>query len=196
MCVMLALSPLRHFKKDKVRWQRSPGFFIKHRSSIMAVNILTKLFKTIQSPRHCIPLFVTFTFLLILNWLVMRFVTRSGMPLSYNRGIAFGIGASMPSALIAAVGLLFFITCVFLITTSSCRPSGLTLLGVGSLLAGTAGNLFERIRFGYITDWICLPYTDAFFSRGLWINLPDIYLCAGGAVVLWRLWSDGEFERR
>ena len=49
--------------------------------------------------------------------------------------------------------------------------------GVGALFlwAGAIGNLTDRLLYGYVIDWLYI---------GVYINLADIWLCAGCLMIL------------
>lgn len=94
-----------------------------------------------------------------------------------NRGVAFGLFADGGIVLIvigvaAVVGLLAFFA------THSRRP--LVWLPTGLLLGGAAGNLIDRLRDGYVTDFINLPLWPAF-------NLADSCITIGVLSLLYVL---------
>ncbi|MDR1649464.1 MAG: signal peptidase II [Synergistaceae bacterium] len=98
--------------------------------------------------------------------------------LRFNRGISFSLlenhsRLSLAAAL-TAIGLLALL-CAKNKTARS--APGMTLLW-----AGAAGNLMDRLLYGYVIDWI-------FVFRG-YINLADVWLCAGGlAVLIHKIWG-------
>jgi len=55
------------------------------------------------------------------------------------------------------------------------------LLGLGLILGGALGNLLDRVRFGYVIDFI-----DVFYKNHHWpvFNVADSAICVGGAVLL------------
>ena len=112
-----------------------------------------------------------------------------------NPGIAFGqlqeggqFGRWMLSALaaLAVVGLLayFFRT----------RRTDDRLLGaLALLLAGVAGNLTDRVRLGYVVDFI-----EVFISSYQWptFNVADAAICTGAALLALDLVLEGRREGR
>lgn len=112
-----------------------------------------------------------------------------------NPGIAFGrlqgggeFGRWMLSALaaLAVVGLLayFFRT----------RRTDDRLLGALSLLlAGVAGNLIDRVRLGYVVDFI-----EVFIGSYQWptFNVADAAICTGAAMLALDLILEGREEGR
>ncbi len=96
-----------------------------------------------------------------------------------NTGIAFGLlrGLPLPAVLAAAL------TVVFLLFYNWTRPrparsrdaSGRVALGC--LLGGAAGNLVDRVRLGYVIDYLDFHVWPVF-------NLADAAVVIGGALLL------------
>lgn len=95
-----------------------------------------------------------------------------------NYGIAFGIPVSG--------GIFYFLVFVFLIFLFSGRflkfekLSRTETAGVIFVFAGAAGNLIDRIRWGYILDFISIKGVFVF-------NLADVFIVAGVMILLRRL---------
>lgn len=97
-----------------------------------------------------------------------------------NRGAAFSFlaSASFGRWLLIAVGLaavaLFFAWAVRLR-----RPA--PLLGAALILGGAVGNLFDRIRLGYVVDFVHWHYQD----RLSWpiFNVADVWIFLGGVIL-------------
>ena len=72
---------------------------------------------------------------------------------SYNDGGLFGLfDAAAP---ILAVASLFVIAILVVAQArSGPRASWLTTIAFGLLLGGAIGNLIDRIRYGYVIDWV------------------------------------------
>ncbi|MBI3976121.1 MAG: signal peptidase II [Armatimonadetes bacterium] len=96
-----------------------------------------------------------------------------------NTGIAFGLlrGLPLPVLLLAAL------TVVFLLIYNWTRPGGggpRDLAGraaLGCLLGGAAGNLVDRVRLGYVIDYLDLHVWPVF-------NLADAAVVFGGVLLL------------
>jgi signal peptidase II len=99
--------------------------------------------------------------------------------LHFNRGISFSLLENYPSlglaVALAAMGFLGLL-CAKSETARS-------MPGMAFLCAGAAGNLADRLLYGYVVDWIYI------FSG--YVNLADIWLCAGGLLVLARCVKSG-----
>jgi signal peptidase II len=117
----------------------------------------------------------------------MRF---AGIELHHTRnpGLLGGTlpGAAVPVALLTlvgiAVGLRFYATHPSLSTTRR--------LACGLLLGGSVGNLVDRLRLGYVTDFIARSDRNAF-------NLADLAIYAGlGLLLVLVLVADRRNARR
>lgn len=87
-----------------------------------------------------------------------------------NTGIAFGLFADSTTAVvglttIAIVAMLWFFA-------RSGRRHPLLPVALGLLVGGSVSNLVDRIRLGYVTDFIDFDYWPAF-------NLADTFIVAG-----------------
>ena len=94
-----------------------------------------------------------------------------------NRGVAFGLFADGGLVLVA-IGVASVLALLVFFATHSRRP--LVWLPTGLLLGGAAGNLIDRLRQGFVTDFIDLPLWPAF-------NLADIAITVGVLSLLYVL---------
>jgi len=92
-----------------------------------------------------------------------------------NTGIAFGLlsGAN------ELVSLLALLAAVWLVVHHRDRwgASALVRVGVGMVLGGAAGNLLDRLRYGYVVDFLELPYWPIF-------NVADVCIVVGGVLLV------------
>ena len=94
-----------------------------------------------------------------------------------NRGIAFGL-LDDGGVLLVAIGAACVVALLAFFVTHSRRP--LVWLPTGLLLGGAAGNLIDRLREGFVTDFIDLPLWPAF-------NLADACITLGVLALLYVL---------
>jgi signal peptidase II len=94
-----------------------------------------------------------------------------------NRGVAFGLFSDGGIVLIA-IGVAAVLALLAFFATHSRRP--LVWLPTGLLLGGAAGNLIDRLRDGFVTDFINLPLWPAF-------NLADSCITIGVLSLLYVL---------
>jgi signal peptidase II len=95
----------------------------------------------------------------------------------HNRGIAFGL-ASQSGALVAVVAAVILLGLLAFFAANLGRR--LIWLPTGMLVAGAVGNLVDRARQGYVTDFVQLPHWPAF-------NLADASITLGVVVLIWAL---------
>lgn len=91
-----------------------------------------------------------------------------------NPGIAGGglAGSAVPAALAATVAVLGIL--IFLARSGAAGRS--VLIGFGLLIGGGFGNLLDRVRHGYVTDFI-LHGNQVF-------NLADVAIFVGSVVIV------------
>lgn len=118
-------------------------------------------------------------FLLLLADRITKYAARSFQVERINRGISFGLFAELPAHWIIIINILilvcFIIFCVSLLSKLPQLPrTGLAVLGAGIL-----GNMWDRLLYGYVSDWLVLPFSSLLFTEGLAVNLADLFLIAG-----------------
>lgn len=98
-----------------------------------------------------------------------------------NRNAAFGIGAALPESariwiLLGLQSLLSVVLIVFMIRTRDFANR----LGFGVVVAGAIGNIIDRVRLGYVVDFI---YWHGGFS---WpnFNVADMLVCTGVGILI------------
>jgi signal peptidase II len=105
-----------------------------------------------------------------------------------NRGIAFGMLDDAGSAVLVIAAVAFAaLLGAFLVSAE--RPG--LWLPIGLLAGGAVGNLIDRIRDGYVTDFIDPPRWPAF-------NVADIEITLGVLILvgIYAFGSDPEPEPR
>ena len=72
---------------------------------------------------------------------------------TYNDGGLFGLfDATAPILAVASLAVIAVLVVVQ--ARSGPRASWLTTIALGLLLGGAIGNLIDRIRYGYVIDWV------------------------------------------
>lgn len=103
-----------------------------------------------------------------------------------NRGIAFGLfpalGSVVPFLMIAIVALLL------IHFAREAAPACWEAVAIGAVCGGAVGNLADRIRLGYVVDFI---------SVGPWpnFNLADSAITLGALALVWGWIRAGEREQ-
>jgi signal peptidase II len=113
-----------------------------------------------------------------------------------NPGAVFGIGAGRRWFFITfTMGALGLALWMFAAWT---RPRDTSAhVAIGLLISGGLGNLYDRLRYACVRDFIHplpgvkIPGT----GRDLWpyvSNLADLWLLIGIGVLMWHLWRQGQ----
>ena len=101
-----------------------------------------------------------------------------------NRGGAFGLFQSW-AGLLTLLTVAFVIAVVVLVRRRAIRRGGLVGIGLGLQLGGALGNLVDRVRFGYVVDfinfrvWPVFNIADAAITAGLLLLAYDLIFCEG-----------------
>ena len=101
----------------------------------------------------------------------------------HNTGAAFGLfqGQSFPLTIIASVGVAaLLLYALFFHHRFPFLDNRLGNLALGLVLGGTVGNLIDRIRFGYVTDFIDFNFWPAF-------NIADSAIVVGIIILAYSL---------
>ncbi len=102
-----------------------------------------------------------------------------------NTGAAFGLfqGQSFPLTIVAIVSIIVLsVYALFLYRRFPFLDNRLAWLGLGLILGGTVGNLIDRLRFGYVTDFIDFGFWPAF-------NIGDSAIVVGVIMFAYTLLS-------
>jgi signal peptidase II len=97
------------------------------------------------------------------------------LTLVHNTGAAFGMFRSRPYLfVVAAIVAIFFIN--FILLRRSHTLSVAEKISLYLILAGTLGNLTDRLRLGYVVDFIDLRIWPVF-------NLADSFITVGAIML-------------
>lgn len=140
--------------------------------------------------------FVIALFILIIDqlskqWVMATFmlnkpviiVSHLNFILAYNKGAAFGLLSNYPGWqrwLFIAVALV--ISVIILVWSSRLKNKDRWEgFGLACILGGALGNLFDRICYGHVVDFI-----DFYIETWHWytFNIADIAICIGAFVLL------------
>jgi len=105
----------------------------------------------------------------------------------HNSGIAFGLFSSATAVVIALTGIA--IAWMFLFFARSGARHPVLPVGLGLVLGGSVSNLVDRVRLGYVTDFLDLRFWPAF-------NLADTFIVVGVVVLLGALIAVDREPRR
>ncbi|MET4901644.1 signal peptidase II [Paenarthrobacter sp. CC6] len=97
--------------------------------------------------------------------------------LVFNRGVAFSMGAGLPSwAVIAGTGVILAALLWFLLAAAP-RMSLLSRAGAVLLLGGAVGNFIDRLDGQGVVDYLHTGWFPTF-------NLADVFVTTGVAVLI------------
>ena len=92
-----------------------------------------------------------------------------------NSGIAFGLFSSKTAAVIVLTGIAVAWMLIFFARSGSRHP--VLPVALGLVIGGSLSNLLDRVRLGYVTDFLDLRYWPAF-------NLADSFIVIGVGILL------------
>src|SRR3954470_10674555 len=92
-----------------------------------------------------------------------------------NSGIAFGFFSQATAVVIVLTGIAVAWMLVFFARSGSRHP--VLPVGLGLVIGGSVSNLVDRVRLGYVTDFIDFRWWPAF-------NLADSFIVTGVVVLL------------
>ena len=92
-----------------------------------------------------------------------------------NSGIAFGLFPNWTAAIAAVTGLVVAALLVHFARTGASNP--ILPVALGLLAGGSVSNLADRVRLGYVTDYLDVQYWPSF-------NLADTFIVVGVAFLL------------
>jgi signal peptidase II len=91
-----------------------------------------------------------------------------------NSGIAFGLFSSATSIVIVLTAVAVTAMLVYFARAGLRHP--IVPVALGLVLGGSVSNLFDRLRLGYVTDFLDIVYWPAF-------NLADTFIVLGVALL-------------
>lgn len=109
-----------------------------------------------------------------------------------NYGSAFGLLANQTFLLIVASLATLLVILLFFHCLMESISVGITL-SLALILGGAIGNLVDRIRFGYVTDFISVHLLDLFH----WpvFNIADACITVGVFSLVFFLYRSGTFKK-
>ncbi|MBF0627134.1 MAG: signal peptidase II [Magnetococcales bacterium] len=102
--------------------------------------------------------------------------------LVHNVGAAFGLFTEMQADYrVYFLSGVAVVASVVILTMLRTARSGVLVTGLGLLLGGALGNLSDRIRFGWVVDFLYFHWHDLSFPV---FNLADCAISAGVGLLL------------
>ncbi|MHB8649829.1 MAG: signal peptidase II [Gaiellaceae bacterium] len=104
-----------------------------------------------------------------------------------NSGIAFGLFSSATPVVITLTGLAVAWMLVYFARSGARHP--ILPVALGLVIGGSLSNLLDRVRLGYVTDFLDLRWWPAF-------NLADSFIVIGVVILLTALLAAEREPRR
>ncbi|RAO98845.1 hypothetical protein PW5551_07115 [Petrotoga sp. 9PW.55.5.1] len=108
-----------------------------------------------------------------------------------NTGIAFGLfqGKALFHAIISTIVVIFLFS-FREIYKKKTQPFFKSFdLGMSFILGGALGNIFDRVRLGYVVDMIYWPNFSIF-------NVADMFVTFGALILLYHLLRRSSYEKK
>jgi len=103
------------------------------------------------------------------------------LTLVHNTGIVFGFSVNQAVPLIISIALIAAV--VFFSHRYALLNNRLIKISLGLFIGGSIGNLIDRLRFGYVTDFIDFRLWGSFHWPAF--NLADVAIVVGFFLLLW-----------
>lgn len=120
-----------------------------------------------QITKHLANMFLQSRYIPILDFFILTFAT--------NRGIAFGLFAGVKEIVIY-LSLVIVVAISLVPTFTKLKRS--TEIFISFIVGGALGNLIDRIRFGYVIDFLTMKYWPTVF------NIADMFIFFGSIFLL------------
>lgn len=106
------------------------------------------------------------------------------LTLVHNTGMAFGLlsGTDVPfKSLLVTLLSLLALGAVLYYALASDQGERWTRVGLGLVLGGALGNIVDRVRLGYVVDFV-----DVFYRGAHWpaFNVADSCICVGVGLLI------------
>jgi signal peptidase II len=118
-----------------------------------------------------------------------------GWEFTYNTGIIWGLGRDWPHVFTVVSALAVPLIVALFATLRETR--WITVIALGLILAGTLGNLYDRLTIGAVRDFIKLLFVRELFSKDFPLfNLADSWICSGVALLILEMFLYDVVRRR
>ena len=126
------------------------------------------------------------------KWLVIRFLEWGervplffwlDLTLVYNRGAAFSFlaGSEWANVFFTGFASLAILFIIYWLARAKGQHSPLLRNALRLILAGALGNLIDRLRFGYVIDFISVHYRDWYYPS---FNVADAAISIGAVLLI------------
>lgn len=96
-----------------------------------------------------------------------------------NYGVAFGLGSNQ--LVLSILIIIVIVVIVHYLIRAYLEKNSLAVFSLTLILAGSLSNLIDRLRYGFVIDYIDLKWFTVF-------NLADIMITVGVVILIFDLW--------
>lgn len=109
-----------------------------------------------------------------------------------NTGTAFGFFSFLGPRTLLWIAVIALVVMVAVYVRHSLKSAEVAY-GLSLIVGGALGNMFDRLRFGYVVDFLDVHYKDKF----VWptFNFADVVICIGVALMLFGLLKSSESQK-
>lgn len=93
-----------------------------------------------------------------------------------NNGIAFGLVTEKVMVYALIIGAFLFLIWMFIQHIR--KKTSLSFIALSLVIGGAIGNIIDRVRFGYVIDFIDIMFWSIF-------NFADIAICVGVGILVY-----------
>jgi signal peptidase II len=112
------------------------------------------------------------------------------LSLVHNSGAAFGIFKGMGYVIVAvSLAAIVYIAYTLRKHHANAKAQRLYLVALSLIMAGTVGNLIDRIRLGYVIDFLDFRVWPVF-------NVADSAITVGAILLGWKILRGGKGDKR
>ncbi len=109
--------------------------------------------------------------------------------LTYNKGVSFSLFSNTNPLMPFFLSLMGLIICLFVFFWMKKEKDTLVKLGLALILGGAIGNIIDRLRFGYVIDFL-----DFYYKTHHWpaFNGADSFICIGAFIIFIKIFFKKE----
>ncbi len=107
--------------------------------------------------------------------------TFFSLTLTFNRGISFGMFNGQQQLLLIAVAVVIIIGLILMLIFMQSKNI-IIISAIAMIVAGSIGNIIDRIIFGAVVDFLDFHYLGYYFPV---FNVADSAICLGAAIMVY-----------
>lgn len=99
----------------------------------------------------------------------------------WNTGVSFSMFNNHGSLGVIVLSAVSLVISAFLLNWMRQEDSKLKIVSLGLIVGGALGNVFDRIRFGAVLDFLDFHYATHHWPA---FNLADTFICIGAFILI------------